>query len=218
MDNDVVILCAGKNERLKGIVPSYYKPLMLVDGQPLIKRIVENSLLLTESPILIAAPENVKAICEVLGNELCNKCKILIQPSATGLVNALSIAFSVITKNRIAIICSDNIIPQTDFELIKNSKDQLMFGKLIQSDEEAFRFTRMLEDRSFIEHHSSKPLNAGGHKCWIGPLCVSKESYIKLIEDNNNISDEFIGNKLNHCGRFDFVFSTCRDIGVPESL
>ena len=37
---DVVVLAAGKNERLEGVVAPYHKPLIVLNGRPLIKSLV----------------------------------------------------------------------------------------------------------------------------------------------------------------------------------
>ena len=64
---DLIILAAGRNERLHGTVPAFMKPLLLVDGQPLIVRLVREALdagvLETYDEvgrvIVVAAPQNV---------------------------------------------------------------------------------------------------------------------------------------------------------------
>lgn len=188
-----VILAAGRNTRLAGIVPSYYKPLLIVQGKPLVVRLTQDLRSLCASVTVIVSPENSAPICDVLyANGLLDaNTNIVVQPMARGPGEGLYRGLRCTRPgSRIILACGDNLIPRDDF-LGAVEEDEGADGLTVttcvswtEDETEATRFTRVSELRNeFIENRPGGKLKTGGWNTWVGPLIFSRDNALLLFQD-----------------------------------
>lgn len=180
-----VVLAAGRNTRLAGVIPSYHKPLMVVNGRPLVVNIVRELLTFCETVTVVVSPENAGVISEVLdANYLIDdQVNLVLQPRAKGPGEAVLRAMRAgSNENRTMIVCADNIIPPGDYnEVLDQDTDAcrthdpetVVTASTVTSlhDYEAERFTR-IHDGHFLEGVPGGHNERGEYACWIGPLVV----------------------------------------------
>jgi len=229
--HDAIILAAGSNERLKGIVPSYYKPLILVDGEPLIKRIVRQVKHWRPGRIVVvASPYNIQAIVDVLEDGGSSDLQYVIQPTPTGPINAVYRGVLACSAPAVNIICGDNIISHDDFEglhrkfqkLMADQNDMLLetalaWGFTNLYEEAATRFTVYDEDtKAFIDKPPSPELYAVERKvpAWIGPILIQGPTN---LWDGSRKTFAEVFNEIPPKNRTTFM-SHAVDIGVPSAL
>lgn len=186
---DGIILAAGKNTRLKGIIPSYHKPMLLVNGRPLILTITQHLLERCERVVLVVSPENCGPITELLiaADLTSDRVHIVIQPEAKGPGEAILRALLVCKSERVLIALGDNVIPVQDFDNVveadfnavqenpNHACNHITISFVpVEDDAEAERFTRIL-GTEFIEG------SPGGkfqdmYRCWTGPLIADLQT------------------------------------------
>lgn len=212
-----IILAAGQNSRLNGIVPSYYKPFILHKGVPLIYTQVENSLTFIGNVTIVASPENVKFMCEIL-NDFIDDINIIIQPKPTGVLNAIELGMLLNDDDyRKVILCSDNIIQKDIYKYIamSNFNKQFFFSrKYNRPDSE--RFTRFQYNTGykgtfFYGEYSKYEKEAISDISWVGPLVIKKETFI-------NKKFKSLTDYLNSLDYITPIEAGCEDIGTRESL
>lgn len=186
---DGIILAAGKNTRLKGIIPSYHKPMLIVNGKPLVISIAKQLLERCRRVVVVVSPENSGPIIELLSaSDMINdNLHIVIQPSAKGPGEAILRALPLCVSDRVLVTLGDNVIPVQDFDnIIKADKEGISqhhedeTGRHISisyvyetEDSEAERFTRVIGNE-FIEGSPGGKLQ-DVYRCWVGPLIVDRE-------------------------------------------
>lgn len=238
---DAVILAAGKGERLNGYAAPYHKPLVLVNGVPLIAQCVEHAksvLGANDRIVVVAAPANVGPICSILEARnlfLDDRLRIVVQPIPTGPGAALVLgleALSELDPERVLVLMGDNSTPHADVEKIvaesEARRDDVIVGvRYVDTEEEAERFTRILLNHKAAE---GTPINVvddrwqNGYKVWCGPLVIPDPAMarIELVSPRAVSGQEFkIGRVLhklstNNCV-IDVTVDTL-DIGIPEVL
>lgn len=183
---DGVVLAAGKNTRLKGLVPSYYKPLVIAHGKPLIVGIVRNLLDHCNHVVVTVSPENCIPISEVLmDNDLySNRITLLVQPTARGPGEALYRAMRCCHAERIILACGDNVIPKDDFTTTvgvdeKGDSDVTVSAIATTDYDEASRFTRVIKSDGgweFVENREGGLHADGLYYCWVGPIIFDREN------------------------------------------
>lgn len=186
---DGIILAAGKNTRLKGIIPSYHKPMLIVNGKPLITSIAKQLLDRCERVVVVVSPENCGPITELLAasDMLSDNLHIVIQPEARGPGEAILRALLVCKSERVLIALGDNVIPTKDFDNIFEEDFQAVdqnpnFASnhitisyvTVEEDEEAERFTRIL-GTDFIEGYPGGKFQ-DRYRCWTGPLIADLQT------------------------------------------
>lgn len=185
---DSVILAAGRNTRLKGLVPSYYKPLVIVNGRPLIVSLTQNLLRNCKAVVIVASPENCGMIVELLtANELMSpNVHVIIQPEARGPGEGLWRGLQCCKSERVVLVCGDNAIPGQDIDnvvltdqavedhsLARHSVTTSVFKTF--DTEEARRFTRVTEDQKrYVEGVEGGRWSDGYYRCWTGPLAFDR--------------------------------------------
>lgn len=175
---DTVILAAGRGTRVRDIAPAFHKPLLPIDGTPLICRAVELALALSGGvrPVVVVAPANAEAICGALGKL---QAFIVIQREPLGPGDALLHGLESCHNDDIMVLLADNVTTLDDVVAVKTA----YYGDDGRGDDgrgavgvkevprtEAERFTRLNEEDTWVE---KKPiLNVYGppYWCWIGPF------------------------------------------------
>lgn len=144
---DTVILAAGRGSRLEGIAPPFFKPFMIIDGKPLISRLVDQSREVTSGNIIVmASPENAQLLFQTIGSGLGNQF-IMIQTRHmdTGPGQALKQALQFCQTDKTLVLMGDNIINTADIKKcvdIAVSQDDVVVGIAHKKWTEAHNFTR----------------------------------------------------------------------------
>mgnify|MGYP002362850258 CR=1 FL=1 len=194
---DSIILAAGRNTRLKGIIPSYHKPLVLVNGVPLIVSLVSDALAFTQRVIVVVSPENCAPIIDLLAANdlLSHRVKLVVQAEARGPGDSLYQGLAAAQAERVVLICGDNRIPTADFRQVidadalwrskyEASKIVTACTSLIRAEDSAIRFTRVdMLKKEFVEGRPGgfNPASKG-YICWIGPLVFDRVVAEKIFE------------------------------------
>lgn len=232
---DSIILAAGRNKRLKGYVPEYHKPLLVVNGKPLIVQALEICQGLRGRIVIIVAPENSSPIVELVRewSKDLGKVYIIVQPEARGPGEALWRGLQVIGDEQTFMLCGDNLISSGDvYKMIDDSfvhgKDKLYVGgKIIGPNDQPNRFTRILigenNEARFIEGGPGGARKDGNYSIWLGPLLFPTQKMLNVLE--HVIDQPMPGNEVKigpHLNSFKdrtrFIEVSCFDIGVPEAL
>jgi NDP-sugar pyrophosphorylase family protein len=229
---DAVILAAGRNQRLKGLVAPYHKPLLVINGKPLIVSNFLSVCKLSSFVTIVTAPENTMPICNILSQyPEFNNAQVVVQPEARGPGEALFRALKCRVSDQTMIICADNLIPQEDVDMVAFSsttvpEDIIIGGRKIKDKNEASRFTRLdIKKNRLIEGEEGGEF-LGEYNCWLGPMVVPTTATYNLLrnviqnQSKSASSDEIkISKNLNGLNRkYRFIEVNCLDIGVPEAL
>lgn len=241
---DAVILAAGRNDRLAGIVAEGMKPLLLVNGRPIIVDLLKKISVASEHrrvPVtIVASPVNVQAIVSVLkaNSVLWSDINIVIQPESTGPVDALRRGLRVGPEHATTLVlCGDNIIPletMQDFIQGGDQYDDTHAGwvavKKMDDETAAGRFTRVSEDgKEFMEGPRQGGLWLDGkYRVWLGPALVYT-TYLHEFFGSPAKSDHTITQLSRVWERISRIHDTnspgwrmidakCEDIGIPEAL
>lgn len=199
-----IILAAGANERLKGIVPSSMKPLILVNGRPLIQHAIDHANWWCASQmIVVASPENVGALIQVAPSHPL----WIVQPWKGGVINAIRCAMPAVTHDRFLLLCADNTFTTGT---VKKPEPLRWIG--VRPDlrtEQLSRFTRLRINED-VEVHPD------GRSAWIGPLqgVTSELEKALTVEDE----DLTIAKVINETGPYKPLFIQCEDLGIPEAV
>ena len=214
---DLIVLAAGRNERLKHIVPPYMKPVLVINGEPLIKTIVREALC---NPVghlvVVVAPENAAAIAYVLRPYLRN-VDLIVQPDATGPLDAAFRALQLCQSELVTIVCADNVIPPATLrEALCDDRPSISTSMITVS--EAERFTRVKPNGRLIDGpYSEQEDRALTERCWIGPVTVHRQRFdaaCRVAFDR----DTGLTDALDRCGPFRTYVGNCADIGTPLAL
>ena len=223
---DTVILAAGRGDRLNGIAAPFHKPLLVVNGQPLIRQCVQNAMKATNgSIIVVAAPDNAGPISHVLNGAGLGKVDIILQRHPAGPGHALLTGLKLVTTPRVLVLMGDNVVSADDVCRVANVKNPNVIGVSEVEPDKAERFTRMRrtgrEGLMWVEKvpvtdddiHEDKTI------CWVGPIAVEASKMEHSIRKRAAPKEEMaIGPSFNDLGEFYTVQVNAIDIGVPEAL
>jgi len=211
---DAVILAAGRNDRLKGRVPAYLKPLITVNGVSLIVDLVTKALAVANCVVIVVAPQNAQHIVDVVHSALGSIKNIhyVIQPSADGPVDALDIAMNLVHDDRVMVLCADNIIPLDVIVKCASDKTEAVISTSEMTHDKAQRFTYFV--RNEVYEKQPVPKDAPNLvQVWVGPLVVHRGFLNAQLSQVDTLS-ELIGLTIERS----FVLGNVSDIGVPEEL
>lgn len=210
-----VILAAGAGTRLKGFVPPYHKPLLIVNGKSLVSGAVQAVRDIVDDIVVVVAPQNAEPIVHVV-HALGASVRYVIQPEANGPAEALELGLEGLQPSDQAIvIMGDNTINRSDIEEIvaRYANDNVICGRYM-SYPEATRFTRVLAGGIW---HEGPP--QPGHDLtsdvfvWLGPIKINVSDWFATPPNKKNL----IGPRFSHMSTQLFEVD-CSDIGVPEAL
>lgn len=231
---DIIILAAGKNERLKGIVPPFHKPMLVINGRPLIAQLVEAVQSLTKlhtapgvTPriIIVCAPQNINALTTVL--PMIDNMLFVVQREADGVLNAVRTGLSVTTDTTVTLLCADNVIALTTWLLDPFKRnttielDTLYIHGQFMSADTVEQFTYFSHGKWF-EKTPVVGDSSARRFCWLGPLTFNASlmrSAINRYTVDHPSENQSIGRVLNYyTGERQMIVSDALDIGLPENL
>jgi hypothetical protein len=203
---DAVILAGGKSERLRGIVPPYHKPFLVVNGRSLLVAAVEEAQRAGASRIVVVATgENAMPVWQLVRE--VPRVTVVLDDHGVG--NALAVGLNVCREQRVLVLMSDNVFAKDDVPEVAAYPTaigvQLMPARLAQ------RYTRLigdmwLEGGPSTEHYDDLTV-------WCGPLVVSRNRALAVLPGATSI-----GHHLNTiCPGATLVPTGTRDIGTPEA-
>lgn len=210
-----IILAAGAGTRLKGFVPPYHKPLLVVNGRTLVSGAVQAVRGFVDEIVVVVAPQNADPIVHVV-HALGANVRYVIQPEADGPAKALELGLHGLkVTDQAIVIMGDNTVSRHDVEEIvaRFPDSNVVCGRYLDYPEAA-RFTRVLADLTWYEG-PPKP----GHDLtkavfvWLGPIKITVADWVATPRDSHNR----IGPRFAHMQTEIFEVD-CNDIGVPEAL
>lgn len=219
---DTVILAAGRGSRLDGIAAPFHKPLMVINGRPMIRNAIEQSQHeVFGRVIVVAAPENALPLSQVLSG---TDAMFILQREPDGPAAALSLGLELVTTDRVLVLMGDNTLNDTDVEKIldiaNEDRDATVIGVHRVAARDAERFTFLDEDGHWKE--KTKPTSDGIVDCWIGPILAHTNELSELIHASRHHAAEheerLIGPLFNHLTAVRTAEVSCEDIGIPEAL
>jgi bifunctional N-acetylglucosamine-1-phosphate-uridyltransferase/glucosamine-1-phosphate-acetyltransferase GlmU-like protein len=229
---DAVILAAGKGSRLEGVMAPYHKPLMVVNGRPIIWTAVHHALQVGANLVtVVVAPENALPISQVLmgqGTDFTNRLQLLVQQRPDGPGDALYRGLRIAhkgspTRAKTLVLMGDNVTSFADIQKINQYPD-FAIGVQYMDIEEAGRFTfyRHTESR-WVEGLTpdSRDMDATGMvTCWVGPFVCPSDLMMSALENlrRDNIGEWKIGPAFNHVGGLEAaqVATQTTDIGTID--
>lgn len=161
---DAVILAAGRGERLRDLTPRFHKPLLPIDGVPLVCRAVDVASEVADRVVVVVAPANAEAISGALGQR---EVSLIIQRYPLGPGHALLTGLSLCQDERVLVLLSDNVVTLNDVKRV-TSLSSTGVGVKYMPRREAHRFTRYVDNL----WQERVPLSPYGDDvaCWVGPF------------------------------------------------
>lgn len=230
---DCVILAAGKNTRLQGIIPAYHKPLLVVNGETLLVRLVRQAQDLMSKGnrlILVVSPFNCQAIMDLMRASLSNEQRASIvymcQDADATFADTLLTALSFSQKSeKVLLMCGDNYISDNDWSVFVNTcpaQGYPVATWISSSMEQTNRFAKVLPVSGHITSAPSEDSmrnDDGDFLCWLGPIVIQPaltQTRLKRQERRDVVADALTaGGPEKH---FFPVELNVQDIGVPDAL
>lgn len=226
---DAVVLAAGRGSRLAGVAAPFWKPLMVVNHEPLVVGVVRQAIRQCDSRednvVVVVSPENALPISQVLdAANLSRKVNIVVQPSPRGPGEAFLRALP-FCDYRTLILCADNVITDEDLDLVCSHPGPFVVGtRAVANFEEARQFTLICQN-SLTFHEGIRPVEAterlrwtdGEWRAWVGPLTVpTTKLAAALYRGSGQVGGEMkIGSALTYVDCDPVLLSVnCYDIGV----
>lgn len=190
MKTDAVILAAGRGERLSdnGIAAPYLKPLLPVNGRPLVRNAVQVAHQATSrTPVVVVAPENALPIAQVLHGL---PATLVVQRAATGPGDALLLAMQLVTADNVLVLMSDNVLSAVDVQrVLAPGVHRASVGVRSIAAPEAERFTYRVPT-PFPCWVEKVPVDAtttvvDDVVCWVGPLVLPSNAVRAVLKSGH---------------------------------
>ena len=221
---DAVILAGGRGERMAGVTSLYGKPLLQVDGSPLVRRAVELAISVdVTEPVVVVSPENASNIHEALEGL---PATLIIQRRPAGPADALRLGLKVHTSSlgcyRVLVLLSDNVLTYEDVAAV--TKHETAVGVSVKPRSEAQRFTwfdpELNDWREKVEIPDGDPV-----ECWVGPFVGLRRNMDRVVREVSTFSraastEALIGPHLGHMTNGEHtprIPVSSVDVGTPEA-
>jgi choline kinase len=222
---DTVILAAGKGERLNGIVARYHKPLVLVNGQPLVRQAARIAHDICGGRIVVVvAPQNAAVISEVL--EGVPDTYLIVQQRPTGPGDGLLTGLELVRTDAAMLLMSDNIITYQDVQDVWAARPYGVGVRKLPANEDVERFTRWIDQDTWVEKEPLSERDGDPVLAWVGPVkfnaAMARESLpcmYKAFHDEEKHLERPIGPYLGYIApQAKLVEVSSVDIGTPEAV
>jgi bifunctional N-acetylglucosamine-1-phosphate-uridyltransferase/glucosamine-1-phosphate-acetyltransferase GlmU-like protein len=223
---DAVILAAGRGQRLAGHATPFFKPLLEINGKPLIVHAVEYAHIAgAQKVVIVVSPQN-RRMMESLFHTF-DFIELVDQETPQGPGHALLVGLTRVTSKRAIALMSDNILTPDQVELFGMAAIRDLVGVTSVDEGQAARFTRLVRlangTYEFREGGGVAPDEAGPNglvTVWCGPLAFDAARMRAALASHLGESDGElkIGPYLGEAMRSPSAFPiTSMDVGVPDA-
>ena len=215
---DAVILAAGKGSRLDGIMAPYHKPLLVMQGKPLIRHAVENAMTARcSSVVVVAAPDNAAAISHVLNGPGMGAVDIIIQRTAMGPGHAINTALKLVRDEEMLVLMGDNFSPVSDVQRVVTHTGANVVTITSHHPDIAQNLT-WIDNGTWVE----KVRPSANVPCWVGPIKLRVNEFRAAYEQwctKYQRAEILIGPLFNGLSsEVHTVTGSTIDIGTPEMM
>jgi GTP:adenosylcobinamide-phosphate guanylyltransferase len=218
-----VILAAGRGERLAGYAAPYMKPLLIVNGQPLIVQQMRNAMEVTDNITLVLAPENARFMIDLIQGAMqldWMNIEVVVQPwPGTSVTDALRRGLWH-QGGPCVVLMGDNVVPPLTVREMWDSVSRFhRCDVLVATQEMSWKDAERFTYRSagiWWEKEVAAAADATEDlaEVWIGPLIIdSPADFLEAMGDSNSI-----GTSFNRAGDVRTFSAKCVDVGVPEEI
>lgn len=228
---DVIILAAGRGSRLKGIAPPYHKPLMVVDGKPLILGALEVAhRVRTSSTVVVVAPENALPICQLIDDAGADysDVRVVVQRNSRGPGAAFIEGWRASDRTETTmLLMGDNTFDNAEVNTVCNkaSHDRVVVGgRWVLPGDLLTRFTRVhgsgvgarFAEGDLFENEPPNPF------LWCGPLVLNGKALCDVlmgIEKHEAVPELKLGRYLGYLeANVHLVEVSSKDVGTEADL
>lgn len=190
---EAVILAAGKGQRMKGISKPFFKPLLEINGIPLIAYAVDYALEAGATHVVVVvSPKNEKAMLKVLAR-YSTRVSVAIQHKPLGPGDAALIGLRRVGGDTAMLLMSDNLMNTDKVKQLAaacSEHETSGIGVRVVSLEQASRFTRVRNlgqgEYSYVEgvELSNEDIWPGTDKVyvWCGPLIFKTTAALLTLQ------------------------------------
>lgn len=214
---DTVILAGGRNERLQPAVPAYMKPLIVVNGETLLGRLVRQTWSISDNVVVVCAGENAGVITQLLRD---TPCDIVVKYD---LAASLEVGARVARSDELLVLMSDNYVPDNQMQDFcrRTAEAPYAIGVRAVRGQAAARFTRLLPGAPvggrWVESKDAV-VDDVSHTVWCGPVMASRRRVLDALR-TRRVGAYRIGPLLDELvdpARCDLVHMHVIDVGTPE--
>lgn len=207
---DAVILAGGKSERLRGVVPPYHKPFLVVNGKSLLVAAVDHAKDAgAQRVVIVCTGENALPVWQLVGH--IPGVRVVLNSGGVG--ESTRAGLELCLHDRVLVLMSDNVHTTEDVKAI--TEHEYAIGVRQELGPNAFRYTRHVGGR-WIEGPQDCPYDGPTFvTVWCGPLVLNRMSGLASL-----IFRERLGPHLDSLFPQSspplFVPVSSYDVGVPE--
>jgi molybdopterin-guanine dinucleotide biosynthesis protein A len=232
---EAVILAAGRGQRMEGIAKPFYKPMLEINGIPLLRHAIEYALAgKCSKAIVVVSPHNVDYVSDTL-SLYSSFVELATQEEPMGPGHAALVGMSRVKSEKTMLLMSDNIM---DHSAVAEMAEKARHGAASVVGirrvplTEAGRFTRLHRGARggyvYVEGEavSDKDLwhDYGCATVWCGPLIYDTATAIRVLrremdkkELSASSSELKLGPYLSEimCNPTELVDVRAMDVGIP---
>lgn len=211
---DAVILAGGKSERLRGIVPPYHKPFIVVNGKSLLVTAVDSAVDAgAKRVVIVATGENALPVWQLVGH----RPEVRVVLSDAGVAQAVYAGLEICSSEKILVLMSDNIHGKDDVKNVVNAGGYGIGVRYLPCDE-AYRFTRQHKG-SWVEGAHAGMDEFNDSACvWCGPLMINRNLGLEHLSRAAGPIGPWLDELVPWPRTYTHVIVSTQDIGVPDAV
>lgn len=226
---ETVILAAGRGTGMKGALPPYYKPLLVVNGQPIVVGAAKRAWTAgSQHVVIVAAPENALPISQVMDHAgiPMSRYSVVIQHRPGGVGDALLIGLRSVRSDEVLVLLGDNVTNYADISRLMHKPGNVIGIQSMPLNDSLFRYTRHRTNGQWVEKVPVSELDdvaLGEALVWNGPVKVSVAEITMALETWRTVAGQD-GEELRLGPCFNNLtdVTTCDvgtlDINTPEAI
>jgi hypothetical protein len=178
---DAIVLAGGRGERVAGLTGPFFKPLLEIDGEPLVHRAVRVARDAGVAlPVVVTAPANTEAVHAALADL---DALLVVQRRPDGDAHALAVGLTVQSDpspagdGRVLVLLSDNTTTLAD--VVAVARCDVAVGVQHFDRVKAARFARFEADRWVQKVPVA--VDDATLACWVGPFVGLRDTLYDAV-------------------------------------
>lgn len=168
-------------------MPPFWKPLLVVNGEPLIRRAVDMAMRSGAiRVVVVVAPENALPISQVLDGL---PIYIIVQPRPSGPGHALLLGVELCQDDRVLVLMGDNVTTPIDLQKVVKADDYAIGVQQMPASAETERFTRRKVNGTGWVEKTPIGISETEITAWVGPFTASVAGIKRILTSSHAKTD-----------------------------
>lgn len=208
---DAVVLAAGRGTRVASAAGEFGKPMLPLNGTPIVAVAVQEAFTVCSRVVVVAAPAN----CEAIAHVVDPRALVVLQDVPRGPGDALLVGLDHVESDRVLVLMSDNVFGPGDIARVAAASGNAVCTRVVPASAAVYFTWWCPRRRVWVEKEPPGP-GVAEVTAWVGPLAWTSDQARTVVSSWRGQGEHPVGPLLSNMSDAELIAGSSWDIGTAR--